>query len=108
MVKFSCENSDKNAARYVLTQDGTTLATVLTAGNTIQSVSFRDKTAENMYRDFTLRSAVFLLRDKFPTVKTAFSDPLLAVLGFVPCDGGMEADSLKIRFDNCRHGGCNQ
>ena len=108
VVKFSCEQSDKNNARYALTEDGATLATVETEGDTIKSVSFCNKSAENMYRDFSLRSAVFLLREKFPQVKAAFTDPLLEVLGFVPYENGMKADSIKIRFDNCCHGGCNK
>ena len=108
MVKFSCEQSDKNTARYALTEDGATLATVETEGDTIKSVSFCNKSAENMYRDFTLRTADFLLREKFPQVKAAINEQMLEVLGFVPYENGMKADSIKIRFDNCCHGGCNK
>lgn len=74
-------------------------------GNLIVSVSFADEESENRYRDFVLRSTVFVLRDKYPVVKAAFSDKILKSLGFAEKDGGMSADSINITFDNC-HGGC--
>lgn len=105
MISFLCEKNDGLTARYVAREGDSFIAAAETAGNLIVSVSFADEECEKRYRDFVLRSAVFVLRDKYSVVKAAFSDEILKRLGFAEEDGGMSADSVKITFDNC-HGGC--
>ncbi|MFR1566350.1 MAG: hypothetical protein ACLSUT_07920 [Christensenellales bacterium] len=105
MISFLCEKKDGSSTRFVARDGDIFVAAAETAGNLIVSVSFADEESENRYRDFVLRSTVFVLRDKYPVVKAAFSDKILKSLGFAEKDGGMSADSINITFDNC-HGGC--
>ena len=87
--------------KYTLLDGDQEIAWVEVKDNLIESVTYADEKVNMRYGDFTLRSAVFVLRNKHLKVKCAFYDARLERIGFVKTESGMEADSLKINFDTC-------
>lgn len=102
MLKFALKNSEAAVDVYALTEDEAELAEVKARGGRILSVKYASPAVDKELGDFVLRSAAFVLRDKFPIVSADFFDERLLALGFTRCEGGMSAESIKIRFDNCR------
>ena len=82
MLKFSCEKSENGFSVYVLRDDGNEIGHATVKENTILSFMYADERVELLYSEFTLRSLVFLLRDKFDEVKVAFYEPRFERLGF--------------------------
>lgn len=102
MVKFSLKNTERGVSRYALTQEDEELGFADVRGNEILRFGFIDDKTRAVYSEFVLRSTVFLLRDKYDEVKTAFVDPRFARLGFIEDGkGGMRADKLRIVFSGC-------
>lgn len=102
MVKFSLKSTDKGVSRYELTEEDNVLGFADARDNEILRFGFVSDEIRAIYSEFVLRSTVFLLRDKFDEVKTAFVDPRFARLGFKKDGrGGMRADKLHITFSGC-------
>ena len=102
MVKFSLNSTDKGVSRYELTEEDNVLGFADARDNEILRFGFVSDEIRAIYSEFVLRSTVFLLRDKFDEVKTAFVDPRFARLGFKEDGrGGMRADKLHITFSGC-------
>lgn len=102
MVKFSLKSTDKGVSRYELTEEDNILGFADARDNEILRFGFVSDEIRAIYSEFVLRSTVFLLRDKFDEVKTAFVDPRFARLGFKEDGrGGMRADKLHITFSGC-------
>ncbi len=102
MVKFSLKSTDKGVSRYELTEEDNVLGFADARDNEILRFGFVSDEIRAIYSEFVLRSTVFLLRDKFDEVKTAFVDPRFARLGFKQDGrGGMRADKLHITFSGC-------
>ena len=102
MVKFSLKSTDKGVSRYELTEEDNVLGFADARDNEILRFGFVSDEIRATYSEFVLRSTVFLLRDKFDEVKTAFVDPRFARLGFKEDGrGGMRADKLHITFSGC-------
>lgn len=102
MVKFSLKSTDKGVSRYELTEEDNVLGFADARDNEILRFGFVSDEIRAIYSEFVLRSTVFLLRDKFDEVKTAFFDPRFARLGFKKDGrGGMRADKLHITFSGC-------
>lgn len=102
MVKFSLKSTDKGVSRYELTEEDNVLGFADACDNEILRFGFVSDEIRAIYSEFVLRSTVFLLRDKFDEVKTAFVDPRFARLGFKQDGrGGMRADKLHITFSGC-------
>lgn len=102
MVKFSLKSTDKGVSRYELTEEDNVLGFADARDNEILRFGFVSDEIRAIYSEFVLRSTVFLLRDKFYEVKTAFVDPRFARLGFKEDGrGGMRADKLHITFSGC-------
>ena len=102
MVKFSLKSTDKGVSRYELTEEDNVLGFADARDNEILRFGFVSDEIRAIYSEFVLRSTVFLLRDKFDEVKTAFVDTRFARLGFKEDGrGGMRADKLHITFSGC-------
>lgn len=102
MVKFSLTSTDKGVSRYELTEEDNVLGFSDVRENEILRFGFVSDETRAIYSEFVLRSTVFLLRDKFDEVRTAFVDPRFARLGFEEDGkGGMRADKLHITFSGC-------
>ena len=102
MLKYAIRESKGDRSVYGLTDEGETIALVNVNKNTIESVEYLAESARTRYREFLLRSAVFVLRNKFPVVNVAFSDETFRRLGFTDSEnGGMSAQSIEISFDAC-------
>lgn len=102
MVKFSLKSTDKGVSRYELTEEDNVLGFADARDNEILRFGFVSDEIRAIYSEFVLRSTVFLLRDKFDEVKTAFVDLRFARLGFKGDGrGGMRADKLHITFSGC-------
>lgn len=102
MVKFSLKSTDKGVSRYELTEEDNVLGFADARDNEIIRFGFVSDEIRAIYSEFVLRSTVFLLRDKFDEVKTAFVDPRFTRLGFRENGrGGMRADKLHITFSGC-------
>ena len=102
MVKFSLKSTDKGVSRDELSEEDNVLGFADARDNEILRFGFVSDEIRAIYSEFVLRSTVFLLRDKFDEVKTAFVDPRFARLGFKEDGrGGMRADKLHITFSGC-------
>ncbi len=102
MVKFSLKSTDKGVSRYELTEEDNVLGFADARDNEILRFGFVSDEIRAIYSEFVLRSTVFLLRDKFDEIRTAFVDPRFTRLGFRENGrGGMRADKLHITFSGC-------
>lgn len=102
MVKFSLKSTDKGVSRYELTEEDNVLGFADARDNEILRFGFISDEVRAIYSEFVLRSTVFLLRDKFDEIRTAFVDPRFTRLGFKEDGkGGMCADKLHITFGGC-------
>lgn len=102
MVKFSLKSTDKGFSRYELTEEDNVLGFADARDNEILRFGFVSDEIRAIYSEFVLRSTVFLLRDKFDEIRTAFVDPRFTRLGFRENGrGGMRADKLHITFSGC-------
>lgn len=102
MVKFSLGSTNNGVSRYTLTEEGNELGFADVRENEILRFGFISDETRAVYSEFVLRSTVFLLRDKFDEVRTAFVDPRFSRLGFKEDGkGGMRADKLHITFSGC-------
>ncbi|MBQ7224797.1 MAG: hypothetical protein IJX06_04530 [Clostridia bacterium] len=108
MLKFSCEKSENGFSVYVLRDDGKEIGNATVKENTILSFTYADERVSLLYSEFTLRSLVFLLRDKFDEVKVAFYERRFERLGFKKQDDGtMRAGKLEINFSGTCEGHCS-
>ncbi len=103
MLEFKRVQYDADA-QYAVTEGERTVAVMKVNENVINAVEFASHEDEMRYGEFTVRSLVFALRDRFSEIKCAFVDERLRRLGFIEENGGMRVSSIKITFDNC--GGC--
>lgn len=74
------------------------LGEVVSVGNTIVSEQTAPLKNRDVYRDFMLRSVVFLLSEQFDEVVVAYKDDYYKTLGFVETDEGMRQKSELIVY----------
>lgn len=78
--------------------DDMVLGEVVTEGNTVVSEQTAPVKGRELYRDFMLRSVVFLLSEQYEEVCIAYKDDYYKTLGFGETADGMKQKSGLIVF----------
>ena len=90
--------SEKDGKSVYQAYDDKILGEVVARGNTILSEQTAPLDRRGLYRDFMLRSVVFLLSQQYDEVAVAFKDEYFYTLGFEESADGMRQKSELIVF----------